>query len=120
ALLSDENVTGAALFDGATSPTFVTPLLGTPTSGNLANCTFPTLNQDTTGSAAKWTTARNLAGNSVDGSANVAFANKFIVQGTADSGLSAAQFLGALGTGIVKNTTTTGILSIAVAGAFPT
>ena len=74
---------------------------------------FPTLNQNTTGSAAKWTTARNLAGNSVDGSANVAFANKFIVQGTSDSGLSGPQFLGALSTGIIKNTTTTGVLSIA-------
>jgi hypothetical protein len=94
--------------------------LGTPSSGVLTNCTFPTLNQNTTGSAAKWTTARNLAGNSVDGSANVTFANKFIVQGTADTGLSAAQFLGALGTGIVKNTTTTGVLSIAVAADFPT
>lgn len=78
--------------------------------------TFPTFNQNTTGSAAKWTTPRNLAGNSVDGSANVAFSNKFIVQGTADAGLSGAQFLGALGTGIVKNTTTTGVLSIAVPG----
>lgn len=78
--------------------------------------TFPTFNQNTTGSAAKWTTARNLAGNSVDGSANVAFANKFIVQGTTDTGLSGAQFLGALATGIVKNTTTTGVLSIAAAG----
>lgn len=82
--------------------------------------TFPTFNQSTTGSAAKWTTARNLAGNSVDGSANVAFSNKFIVQGTTDTGLSGAQFLGSLGTGIVKNTTTTGVLSIAVAGDFPT
>jgi microcystin-dependent protein len=82
--------------------------------------TFPTFNQNTTGSAAKWTTPRTLAGNSVDGSANVAFANKFIAQGTADTGLSAAQFLGALGTGIVKNTTTTGVLSIAVAADFPT
>jgi hypothetical protein len=82
--------------------------------------TFPTFNQNTTGSAAKWTTARNLAGNSVDGSANVAFANKFIVQGTSDAGLSSPQFLGALGTGILKNTTTTGVLSIAVAGDFPT
>jgi hypothetical protein len=71
-------------------------------------------------SATKWTTARTLAGNSVDGSANVAFANKFIAQGTTDAGLSAAQFLGALGTGIVKNTTTTGVLSIAVAADFPT
>lgn len=78
--------------------------------------TFPTFNQNTTGSAAKWTTARNLAGNSVDGSANVAFTNKFIVQGTTDSGLSGAQFLGALGTGLVKNTTTTGVLSIATSG----
>ena len=75
--------------------------------------TFPTFNQSTTGSAAKWTIARNLAGNSVDGSANVSFSNKFIVQGTVDSGLSGAQFLGALGTGPLKNTTTTGILSIA-------
>lgn len=79
--------------------------------------TFPTFNQNTTGSAAKWTTARNLAGNSVDGSANVAFTNKFIVQGTSDSGLSAAQFLGSLSTGLVKNTTTTGVLSIATAGS---
>lgn len=28
------------------------PTLGTPVSGNLANCTFPTLNQNTTGTAA--------------------------------------------------------------------
>lgn len=80
---------------------------------------IPTLNQNTTGSAAKWTTARNLAGNSVDGSANVAFANKFIVQGTTDAGLSGAQFLGALGTGILKNTTTTGVLSIATGADIP-
>ena len=42
--------TGAVVL--STSPTLVTPLLGTPTSGNLANCTFPTLNQNTTGYAA--------------------------------------------------------------------
>jgi len=34
------------------SPTFTTPILGTPQSGNLSNCTFPTLNQNTTGTAA--------------------------------------------------------------------
>ena len=34
-----------------TSPILVTPVLGTPTSGDLANCTFPTLNQNTTGSS---------------------------------------------------------------------
>lgn len=40
---------------------------------------------------------------------------KYIVQ-TADSELSAEQSLAALATGIVKNTTTTGVLSIAAAG----
>ena len=37
ALLTDETGTGAAVF--ATSPTFVTPALGTPSSGVLTNCT---------------------------------------------------------------------------------
>jgi len=50
AALTDETGTGANVF--ATSPTLVTPLLGTPTSGNLTNCTFPTLNQNTSGTAA--------------------------------------------------------------------
>lgn len=93
---------------------------GAPIFRAIVAADVPTLNQNTTGSAAKWTTARNLAGNSVDGSANVIFSNKFIVQGTTDAGLSAAQFLGALGTGIVKNTTSTGVLSIAIAADFPT
>lgn len=35
-----------------TSPTLTAPVLGTPSSGNLANCTFPTLNQNTSGTAA--------------------------------------------------------------------
>jgi hypothetical protein len=34
------------------SPTLTAPALGTPTSGILTNCTFPTLNQNTTGTAA--------------------------------------------------------------------
>lgn len=33
------------------SPTLVSPVLGTPASGALTNCTFPTLNQNTTGTA---------------------------------------------------------------------
>jgi hypothetical protein len=35
-----------------TNKTLTAPVLGTPASGNLANCTFPTLNQNTTGTAA--------------------------------------------------------------------
>ena len=47
-VLSDETGSGAAVF--ATSPTLVTPVLGTPTSGNLSNCTsYPTeISVDTT------------------------------------------------------------------------
>lgn len=95
----------------------------TQISGSLAHAQLPTLltgdipnnAANTTGSAAKWTTARNLAGNSTDGSAAVPFTNKFLVQGTSDAGLTGAQFMGALGTGLVKNTTTTGVQSIAAA-----
>jgi hypothetical protein len=54
-----------------TSPTFTSPVLGTPTSGTLTNCTFPTLNQNTTGSAASLTTARTIWGQSFNGTANV-------------------------------------------------
>ena len=59
----------------STSPTLVTPALGTPSSGNLANCTFPTLNQNTSGtsaSAAVLTTARTINGVSFNGSADIA------------------------------------------------
>jgi len=55
-----------------TSPTLTTPALGTPASGTLTNCTFPTLNQNTTGSAATLTTARTINGVSFNGSANIA------------------------------------------------
>jgi hypothetical protein len=34
-----------------TSPILTTPALGTPSSGTLTNCSFPTLNQSTTGSS---------------------------------------------------------------------
>jgi hypothetical protein len=97
------NFTGSSATPGfSISPVF--------SAANLTN--FPTFNQNTTGSAASLTTARTLAGNSFNGTANVTFSNKFIVQGTTDAGLSAAQFLGALATGPVCNTATTGVLSI--------
>lgn len=47
--------TGSGSVVLSTSPTLVTPILGTPTSGNLENCTFPALNQNTTGTAANVT-----------------------------------------------------------------
>ena len=72
AAVTDETGSGALVF--ATSPTLVTPALGTPASGNLANCTFPTLNQNTTGNAATATalqTARTIGGVSFNGTANI-------------------------------------------------
>jgi len=48
------------------SPSLITPALGTPASGNLANCTFPTLNQNTNGSALTFTsTSQNSQFNSI-------------------------------------------------------
>jgi len=96
------------------------------TGGNMSGLTSvgaTTFTGALTGNASTATklgTARTIAGTSFDGSANISLSNKFIVQGTSDSGLSGAQFLGSLGTGIVKNTTSTGVLSIAVANDFPT
>ncbi len=42
-----------------TNKTLVAPVLGTPASGNLANCTFPILNQNTTGTAGNITATSN-------------------------------------------------------------
>lgn len=56
-----------------TSPTLTAPVLGTPASGDLASCTFPQLNQNTTGSAGSvantLTISSPLSGISFNGSA---------------------------------------------------
>ena len=58
---------------GTSGTDYVAPngALGTPSSGNLSFCTFPTLNQNTTGSAAKLTTPRAIYGNNFDGSTDL-------------------------------------------------
>ena len=67
-------VTGTGAVVRATSPTFVTPALGTPASGTLTNCTFPTLNQNTTGTAANVTgTVAIINGGTGQTSASAAF-----------------------------------------------
>ena len=66
--VTDETGSGSLVF--ATSPTLVTPILGTPQSGNFSTGTFtwPIFNQNTTGNAATATlattatTATNLGG----------------------------------------------------------
>jgi len=106
-LTTTQTVGGVKTFSSANA-------YGTPASITLTNASG-TAASLTAGNATKLATARTIAGTSFDGSANVTLANKFIVQGTTDAGLTGAQFLGALGTGLLKNTTTTGVLSTAVA-----
>lgn len=52
---------GTALSAATAGTDYVAPggALGTPSSGTLTNCTFPTLNQNTSGNAATATTATN-------------------------------------------------------------
>jgi hypothetical protein len=92
AAVTNETGSGALVF--ATSPTLVTPALGTPSSGNLANCTFPTLNQNTTGSAATLTTARTINGVSFNGSANITVTANTTNTLTLGTGLGGTSFNG--------------------------
>ena len=64
---------GTAISAATAGTDYVAPggALGTPSSGTLTNCTFPTLNQNTTGSAATLTTARSINGVSFNGSADI-------------------------------------------------
>ena len=98
--LTSSTGTGDAVF--ATSPTFATPALGTPASGTLTNCTFPTLNQNTTGTSGGLTgtpnitvgvaTASNFRTNSTVGNgSDVGFAIKYYLT---SSGSSAYLFAG--------------------------
>jgi hypothetical protein len=116
------NVSGTlSVANGGTGATTLTGLVkGTGTSaltaavagtdylapnGSAANLTnFPTLNQNTTGNAATVTTNANLTGD-VTSVGNTSTVVK--INGTS---------LASLSTGILKNTTSTGVPSIAVAG----
>lgn len=60
AQITDETGSGSVVF--ATSPTFVTPVLGTPSSGTLSSCTAATDGTAGVMSAADHTTLTNLSG----------------------------------------------------------
>ncbi len=102
---------------------------------------FPTLNQNTTGSAATLTTPRNIHGGSFNGSGDVTniIASTFGGTGNGFSKLSGAtgtektytlpdisttiltkNYTGSLASGILKSTTATGDLSIALNSDLPT
>ena len=87
-----------------TAPLVSGGALGTPSSGTLTNCTFPTLNQNTTGSAATLTTPRNINGVAFDGSAAITVtADASTLSGsTLASGVTASSLtsLGTIATGV--------------------
>lgn len=99
--LSTGTGTGSVVFSN--SPTLATPVLGTPASGDLQNCTFPTFNQNTTGNAATATaleTGRSINGVIFNGTVNITIesddipttaANRFVTQAEKDQiGVNAA------------------------------
>ena len=93
--ISDETGSGSLVF--ATSPTLVTPALGTPASGTLTNCSFPTLNQSTTGSSASCT------GNSATVTTNANLTGDVTSTGNAT----------AIGSGVIINADVNGSAAIA-------
>jgi hypothetical protein len=101
----------------STSPTLVTPALGTPSSGTLTNCTFPTLNQNTTGSAGSvantLTIGTGLSGTSYNGSSAVTIANSGVTSIVAGTGISISG-----GTGDVTVTNSSPATAAAVAKAW--
>ena len=102
----NQNTTGTAANVTATSNSTLTTLSALSLPYSQLSGTVPTWNQNTTGSAASFT--GTLVGD-VTGTQGATVVGKI-------NGVS----LASLGTGILKNTTTTGVPSIAVAADFPT
>jgi hypothetical protein len=103
-------VSGTLLYSGGA--------LGTPASGNLSNCTFPTLNQNTSGSSASCTgnaatatklaTSVNINGVAFDGSAAITVtADANTLSGTTLKSTvvtSSLTSVGTIGTGVWQGT----------------
>lgn len=80
AALTDETGTGAAVF--ATSPILVTPALGTPSSGNISNCTgSPVLTAPVLGAATG--TSLALTGNITTGTGTLHATSVALTNGAA-------------------------------------
>ena len=105
--------TGSGAVVLSNSPTLVTPALGTPASGNLANCTFPTLNQSTTGNAA--TATNPQSGGSFITSSNIGSQSVNFASTAGNGGVTSVN--GSTGAVTVSTTPTTDQVLNATAGA---
>jgi hypothetical protein len=103
AAVSDETGTGSLVF--ANTPTLVTPILGTPTSGNLSNCVGLPLSTGISGFGVGVATALAV---------NVGSAGSPVVNGGALGTPSSGTLSNAIGLPIVGGTT--GTLSVARGG----
>ena len=115
-LVASQTLTNKTL----TSPTLTTPALGTPASGTLTNCTFPTLNQNTTGNAATATalqTARAINGVNFDGTAaiTVTAAAGTLTGATLASGVTASSLTSV---GTLTGLTVSGTTSLATTSGY--
>lgn len=97
--------------------TFVAPALGTPVSGVLTNATGLPL---TTGVTGILPSANGGTGNGFTKFSGATTAEKTYTLPDASTTILTKNYTGALATGIVKNTTITGELTIAIAADFPT
>lgn len=99
------SITGTGSVVLSTSPTLVTPALGTPASGNLTNCTFPTLNQNTTGTALNVTGTVAIANGGTGGTT--------LAQARANLGIttSSGTVTSVSGTGTVSGITLSGTVT---------
>lgn len=91
------------------SPTFITPALGTPVSGNLVNCTFPVLNQNTIGTSGQTNSVLSneepTAGQAIKFSKNAKTTQPTYIWGTTDDGSSSYIFDPATSLDVLKAAT---------------
>ena len=88
-----------------TSPTMTAPVLGTPASGTLTNCTFPTLNQNTSGTAAGLSVTLVVGSG---GTGATSFTSGALLKGNGSSAIqvaSAADIVSQIGATAVTNAT---------------